>query len=522
MLNQNGEGGLSLRGGDTSHGRLTPRPTKLSAERDFYEVPPADFYATRGAQDRQHQQEFDFNNPQIPNPFGRPEPKPRRHGEPAREGSSIETRHFYNCRDDKELRTYLNTRSISVGFLKEIDQFFIGHPEIATCAEGRSTLQQLSVLPPLDAYKYFLKGYTRPARYVDGVIRTDDFTVPPDFSYQALSSKTDPELIDFFDGFQYRHDIIERIDSEVYMGMKDLVQGRHIPVALRKLICYAVWGNPVDAYKWFEYLYQTEYMPHRYLPEHVVLGHIPKPTNHADPRPSVLSGPLRHREVRSRMARANDQGVDVLEVLIAEYRIALIRRAHRRVEIDALVATAKQRLETERQDPTGVDIVDFIMDDAVTRRGTNRRVGLRSQNPRARRTYNPGDYSITFNGSVFNGGTHTFTRANARRAPGSIHTQATELRNARATLLRLYAQEQNVISSGGIDARQSTLQMIRASRATAERRYVNCLIRYCRDSNRMTAWQATQLQSDFTRQKMTNLGVYNGNYLLGLFPRELY
>lgn len=44
---------------------------------------------------------------------------------------------------------------------------------------------------------------------------------------------------------------------------------------------------------------------------------------------------------------------DVLEVLIAEYRLALIRRAHRRFEIDDLVARAKQRLERERQDPTG-------------------------------------------------------------------------------------------------------------------------------------------------------------------------
>lgn len=38
----------------------------------------------------------------------------------------------------------------------------------------------------------------------------------------------------------------------------------------------------------------------------------------------------------------------------------------------------------------------------------------------------------------------------------------------------------------------------------------------------MTSWQANQLQHDFTRQKMSDLGVYNGNYLLGLFPRELY
>jgi hypothetical protein len=46
----------------------------------------------------------------------------------------------------------------------EIDQFLQGHPEIASCPEGRTLLHQLSTLPPLQAYKYFLKGYTRPAR----------------------------------------------------------------------------------------------------------------------------------------------------------------------------------------------------------------------------------------------------------------------------------------------------------------------------------------------------------------------
>jgi hypothetical protein len=147
------------------------------------------------------------------------------------------------------------------------------------------------------------------SRYVDGVVRTDAFTLPVDFTYQSLSTKRDPELTEFFDGFHYRHDIIERIDNEVYMGMQELVNGKMIPLALRKLICYAVWGNPVDAYKWFEYSYQIEYMPHRYLPEHVVLNHVPKPVDYNEPRASVLTGHKKHGDVRARMARANDQGV---------------------------------------------------------------------------------------------------------------------------------------------------------------------------------------------------------------------
>jgi hypothetical protein len=232
---------------------------------------------------------------------------------------------------------------------------------------------------------------------------------------------------------------------------------------------------------------------------------------------------------------------DVLEVLIAEYRFALIRRAHRRVEIDDLVHNAKERLDRERQNPTGeiddfdhakiyvltalgVDIVDLIMDDAVSRQGTNRRHNnAHPTNPRNHKTFNLGPHcKVTFVGSRSNGGSHTFTRVNARRAPGYLQAQAAELRNAKATLLRLYTQEQKALSKRGINTRHSTLQMIRASRASAERRYVNCLIRYSRDANYMSASQANQLQKDFTREKMSDLGVSNSSYLLGMYPRELY
>lgn len=84
--------GPNLRGGDASHDRLSP---PVSDERDFYEVPPADFYATRDAQNRP--KPFDFNS-QAPNPWGRPasdrepEPEPRRRDEPAYEEEVVEVR----------------------------------------------------------------------------------------------------------------------------------------------------------------------------------------------------------------------------------------------------------------------------------------------------------------------------------------------------------------------------------------------------------------------------------------------
>ena len=162
------------------------------------------------------------------------------------------------------------------------------------------------------------------------------------------------------------------------------------------------------------------------------------------------------------------------------------------------------------------------MDDAVSRQGTNHRTAPRRTYPRNHKTFNLGPLSVTLNGIRLNGSTHTFTRVNERRAAGFLHAQAADLRAAKATLLRLYTQEQHALSKRGVNARQSTLQMVRSSRASAERRYVNCLIRYCRDANRMTAFQATQLQKDFTREKMGDLGVSNSNYLLDMYPCELH
>jgi hypothetical protein len=180
------------------YGRHSPTGTKDAGEDDFYEVPATDFYAAQCLR-RGHRQaspvaarraangggHFDFNDAQQPNPWHHAEsqrrqaPKPDHVRSPEFEPGldvevslsvpgltdidCFEVRHFAQCYD-KDLRAYLAARSISFGFLAEIDQFLKGHPEIATCDEGRSTLRQITVLPPLQAYKYFLKGYTRPAR----------------------------------------------------------------------------------------------------------------------------------------------------------------------------------------------------------------------------------------------------------------------------------------------------------------------------------------------------------------------
>jgi hypothetical protein len=181
--------GSSVPAARSSFEHLPRQGPEGASEGDFYEVPATDFYAARGKRPQRGgrpakgAKQFDFNDNEQPNPWHgavpQPQPqRPRAHKpgyEPEVEPEvniphcystntdSLQIRRFATCRD-RELLAYLEARGISVGFLHEIDQFIQAHPEIATCAEGRSTLRQISTLPPREAYLYFLKGYTRPAR----------------------------------------------------------------------------------------------------------------------------------------------------------------------------------------------------------------------------------------------------------------------------------------------------------------------------------------------------------------------
>lgn len=146
-------------------------------------------------------------------------------------------------------------------------------------------------------------------RYKDGIVKSEYFVMPMNYPYQPLHSKVDTELVEFFEGFEYRWDIIDRIDELVRGGLRELSLGNAVSSGERRLVYYAVWGNPSDAYKWYEYHLQDEYLPHRYLPEHVVLGHLPKLAGNAIPQPSSLDKSYRHKDVRYRMARANDEGI---------------------------------------------------------------------------------------------------------------------------------------------------------------------------------------------------------------------
>ncbi|KAF2634494.1 hypothetical protein P280DRAFT_413672, partial [Massarina eburnea CBS 473.64] len=218
-----------------------------------------------------------------------------------------QARKFSTCHDG-DLRAYLQGRKVSQSFLIEIDQFLEAHPEITSFPQGRAMVAYMNGLEPLPAYLHFLKGYTRPARYIANLFPKQFSALPYDFASVTLRSTQDTELVDFFGGFEFRWDILDRIDDEVTRACAALKLGRFVKAGLRKLVCYAVWGNPIDACKQPVYNYQEDFLANTYLPEHVVLCEVPKIAGYTIPYPGPGSS-RRHMSVRSRMARAHDEGI---------------------------------------------------------------------------------------------------------------------------------------------------------------------------------------------------------------------
>jgi hypothetical protein len=83
-----------------------------------------------------------------------------------------------------------------------------------------------------------------------------------------MADRYDPELEAWFDGTPYRTDLLQVMDEEVDRVAAKLWRREHVTFPERKFLAYCVWGNLVDAFKYFEYNYQTSWLPHRYLPEH--------------------------------------------------------------------------------------------------------------------------------------------------------------------------------------------------------------------------------------------------------------
>lgn len=181
------------------------------------------------------------------------------------------------------------------------------------------------------------------------------------------------ELADFFDGYEYRTDILQKIDHEVARLANALYHGERVTFAQRRLVVYALYGNVADAFRYFEYCYQSEWLAHRYLPEHVVLSELPKQegytlptarqTAHSDE--GCQENRRSHAGPRARMAHANDSGVDVIEVLLDEFTAMLCRRGLRRPEIEVMRREAMRNIDHQRDTQGGRDIVDMVMNYAI-------------------------------------------------------------------------------------------------------------------------------------------------------------
>ncbi|KAK3113448.1 hypothetical protein LTR53_009254 [Teratosphaeriaceae sp. CCFEE 6253] len=296
---------------------------------------------------------------------------------------------------DAALVDYMRGRRTSPTFLNEIDQwvpsrfhyslgcthialdscrFLAAHGEIVQYSPQFA--DYFNSLPPLQAYLFF------------ALPNLHNIPIPP--VVVPIASVHDTELLNFFDGHEYRIDILMKIDTEVIELCKALYHGMRVNPEQRKLVVYAVFGtgtlplaasdavadfapwvgHAIDAFKYYEYNYQTEWLHHRYLPEHVILAELPKRADRALPVPRQVDHQYEsrrsHPQTRARMARANDQGVDVLEVLVDDFTSALCRKGLKRVEIERLRKAAIRNIDHMRATGDTRDIVDVVMGRATS------------------------------------------------------------------------------------------------------------------------------------------------------------
>ena len=187
---------------------------------------------------------------------------------------------------------------------------------------------------------------------------------------------------------------------------------------------------------------------------------------------------------------------DVIDVLMAEFRIKLSKNGFRRPDIESRCLEAKQRIDAERQHPQGLDIVDMIMDMAEVAQDRNvRRVPVPARPPP----------------------THA-ARKDVRRGrtnPTHLDPVGRELHQEKTLLIRLYTQEVSA------RPRHSDLIAVQKLRRASERRYVNKLVRYCKQNQQMDAMVAKDLLAKFTKKNTKDCGLEYKDYLLGLYPKEL-
>ncbi|KAH0367818.1 hypothetical protein KCU65_g4386, partial [Aureobasidium melanogenum] len=306
-------------------------------------------------------------------------------------------------RADQELLEYLQKRKISSHFLNDIDNFLKRHPGLLKACP--SWCYQLNALSPLQAYLFFVKGYLRPARYVDGALPGPEDEQIPARPISLEHHSHDPELYDHVTDIGQCLELLGRLDEVVWLLTKAYHSGQRLNELQFNLLTMATYAQPVDALKYYEYCYWPS-LQNRIVQEHNVLGHLVR--NPAPPsRPAPPAGPRRaprpsarsaykarrarkaryrrepvadqpfglkasgvevmttHRRVRKLMAMAADRGDDAVAVLIDCFAQAVQTRSMRglgKVELNRVCEVACEALERDYLTGEGRDIVDLVME----------------------------------------------------------------------------------------------------------------------------------------------------------------
>ncbi|KAH0339841.1 hypothetical protein KCU81_g7060, partial [Aureobasidium melanogenum] len=306
-------------------------------------------------------------------------------------------------RADQELLDYLQKRKISFHFLNDIDDFLKRHPGLLKACP--SWCYQLNALSPLQAYLFFVKGYLRPARYVEGALPAPEDEQIPARPISLEHHSHDPELYDHITDIGQCLELLGQLDESVWILTKAYHSGRRLNELQFHLLTMATYAQPVDALKYYEYCYLPSVYSNRIIQEHNVLGHLvrnpappirPAPTTapRRAPRPSARSAykarrarkaryrrePVAdqpfglkasgvefmatHRRVRKLMAMAADRGDDAVAVLIDCFAQAVQARGAKmsRDELNRVCEVACEALERDYLTGEGRDIVDLVMD----------------------------------------------------------------------------------------------------------------------------------------------------------------
>ncbi|KAI4744328.1 hypothetical protein E4T50_05326 [Aureobasidium sp. EXF-12298] len=273
-------------------------------------------------------------------------------------------------RADQELLDYLQKRRISFHFLNDIDDFLKRYPGLLKACP--SWCYQLNALSPLQAYLFFVKGYLRPARYVDGALPAPEDEQIPAHPISLEHHSHDPELYDHITDIGQCLELLGQLDESVWVLTKAYHSGHRLNELEFHLLTMATYAQPVDALKYYEYCYLPSVHSNRYARWHAQWtqnqANMTEELSRNTPFGLKAFGVevmRTHRNTRKAMAMAADRGDDAVAVLIDCFAQAVQTRGARRMgrdEVNRVCEVACEALERDYLTGEGRDIVDLVME----------------------------------------------------------------------------------------------------------------------------------------------------------------